>query len=120
MLKTNTKKAIKNIRNYIWVHTEGSFKDFKDVANHIRTRYEKEKPYSQKNINILGLTNYEVFREWAQGLPMDTLFLYYYNVSAVDLLGDILEETKEERNMFSEEQAEERLTQLIFREISKF
>lgn len=45
--------------------------------------------------------------------------LYYYNVSAVDLLADWLNETDSEKARFTEEQAEERITALLFRELTK-
>lgn len=42
---------------------------------------------------------------------------YYYNRSAVDDLGAILEETAEEKARYSEAQAETLLTSLIYREL---
>ena len=59
------------------------------------------------------------FCDWASGLPSIFDTDYYYNVSAVDLLGDILEETPEERARFSEEQAEEKISYLIYSELIK-
>ena len=57
--------------------------------------------------------------DWCSGLPgvLDTC--YYYNRSAVDDLGAILEETDEERARYTEEQAEKMLTTLIYRELKK-
>lgn len=60
-----------------------------------------------------------MFRDWAQGLPTAFNTLYYYNVSAVDLLADWLNETDSEKARFTEEQAEERITALLFRELTK-
>ena len=44
---------------------------------------------------------------------------YYYNVSAVDLLAEWLEETEEEKKRFTEEQAEEKITYLLYCELQK-
>lgn len=64
-------------------------------------------------------SSFEMFRDWAQGLPTAFNTLYYYNVSAVDLLADWLNETDSEKARFTEEQAEERITALLFRELTK-
>ena len=42
---------------------------------------------------------------------------YYCNVSAIDLLAEWLEETEEEKKRFTEEQAEEKITWLLYREL---
>lgn len=42
---------------------------------------------------------------------------YYCNVSAIDLLADWLEETEEEKKRFTEDQAEEKITYLLYREL---
>ena len=44
---------------------------------------------------------------------------YFYNRSAVDDLGEILEETDEEKAKYNERQAEDLLTWLIYRELLK-
>ena len=122
MLRTNSKKARANVIEYI-----------KQDAGYLEDNYEyiaetdqeflasvygvflSEKSYElQKNKYI---NQYSLFKEWAQGLAMGGLFCYYYNRSAVDDLGDILEETEEERQRYSESEAEEMLTRLIFREV---
>lgn len=79
--------------------------------------FEIEKPYALKDALLRGISQQAIFEEWAQGLALGNLFIYYYNVSAVDLLGDILEQTKEERNKYTETQAESKLTYLIYREV---
>ena len=126
MLKTNSKKAIENIWAYImedldyinsgygYEITEG---DRKATAAAIYEIFESEKYndsyYKQYN-------KQKVFADWAQGLALGGMFNYYYfNKNAVDVLGDILEETETERNKYTEEQAAEMLTNLIYREIIK-
>lgn len=58
--------------------------------------------------------------DWMQGLPTafpvsDDVFLR----SAVDFLGNILEETKEEKARYSDEQAEKLACNLLYRELEK-
>jgi hypothetical protein len=52
-------------------------------------------------------------------LPSVINTLYYYNRSAITDLGDILEETEDERNRYTESQAEKLLTKLIYRTIQE-
>lgn len=59
----------------------------------------------------------ERFTDWAQGLPSILDTCYYYNRSAVDDLGAILEETAEEKARYSEQNAEQLLTALIYKEL---
>ena len=58
--------------------------------------------------------------DWMQGLPTafpvaDDIFLH----SAVDFLGDLLDETEEEKQRFTEEQAEKSSVYLLYRELEK-
>ena len=66
-----------------------------------------------------NMTLFDYFEEWASGLPSFLDCDYYYHLTAVKILGDILEETEEERRNYDEQRAEKRLTQLLFREIYK-
>ena len=127
-LKTNSKKAKANIQNYIrqaanylidcgYEVENYNLDNFNELSACIWDTFQKEKYYSIEYINRNRLSWYEVFKDWAQGLALN-LFDYYYNVSAVDLLGDMLEQTKEERNKYTERQADETLTRLIYREIT--
>jgi hypothetical protein len=61
----------------------------------------------------------DVFEEWASGLPSVLDTCYYYNRSAVDDLGAILEQTETEKAKYNEQESEKLLTYLIFREIKK-
>ena len=126
-LRTNSKKAKENIHNYIRntfdyiVDSYGvdscDLGDFHALCAQIWKIFESEKFYSVENMSRLHLTYYDVFKEWAQGLALN-IFEYYYNISAVDLLGEMLEESEEERAKYTEEQAEEMITRLIYREIT--
>lgn len=126
MLKTNSKKARENIRTYIMEHFDPTGYDvnqepatFEETARIILDTFAEEKQYDTRYIYRVGLSDYNVFKDWAAGLPSILDTCYYYNRSAVDDLGEILEETTEEKARYTESQAEERLTYLIFRELQK-
>lgn len=120
-IRSNSKKAKENIYSYIRAY----------AAEYLSCDYgidpadidSKKGLYSA----IWGIftteksgrgTYYAVFQEWASGLAMGGLFCYYYNRSAIDDLSGILEETAEEAARFTEAQAEETLTRLIYRELT--
>lgn len=124
MLRTNSKAAKANIIEYIkqdqdyieesYNYTPGNDNELLASVYGI---FLSEKTYELQRNNYIN--QFEIFKSWAQGLALGGLFCYYYNRSAVDDLGNILEETEEERNKYSEAQAEEMLTKLIYREIVK-
>ena len=122
MLKTNTRKARQNIRNYIINHS-----DF--------TNYEKETPtefpalavelletfrdeFFEYSRNYYHNNEYNAFIDWCSGLPSVIDTCYYYNRSAVDDLAAILEETETEKAKYSESESEALLTWLIYRELT--
>ena len=133
MLKTNTKKVRENIKNYILknFHPEdyagypdeftGDAKNFEDVKKYIIDIFKKEyaDPHHAHEKKLNYTPDAVRFVEWSQGLPCVFNFNYYVSRSAVDDLGDILEETPEERNRFTEYAAENWLTCLIYRELSR-
>lgn len=120
MLKTNSKQARENVQAYIMQHFDGCNCDietketFTQTAAIIMDVFRSEKPaeggYSR-------MSEQERFTEWAAGLPSILDTCYYYNRSAVDDLGKILEETEQEKARFTEQDAENRLTYLIYREL---
>ena len=121
MLRSNSKKAIENIHNYIMDNFSGDNysieqpETFKEAAKIIYKVFTDEMLHGyNKSRNIQS-----VFIEWLSGLPSIIDSCYYYNRSAVDDLAGILEETKEEAARFTESEAEEMLSRLIFREVSK-
>ena len=117
-----TKNAIGNIRAYIMDkftpenYTGTAPKDFSGVAAFILDTFRKEK---MSDFRYHDCNEFAAFADWCQGLPSVLNTCYYYNRSAVDDLGAILEETAEEKARFSEPEAERRLTWLIYRELSK-
>ena len=122
MLKTNSKQAKENIKNYIIENFDySSYEEegkatpetYEEICKCIYETMLSEKFYS-KEIN-----NYETFKAWCQGLPSMLDTCYYYNRSAVEDLKNILEETDEETKKFTESEAEEKITYLLYREIIK-
>ena len=117
-----TKKAIGNIRAYIMDnfapenYTDTPPKDFPEVAAFILETFRKEK---MSDFRYRNCNEFAAFTDWCQGLPAVLDTCYCYNRSAVDDLGRILEETAEEKERFTEAEAERRLTWLIYRELGK-
>lgn len=118
MIRTNSKKARENIRKYIIDNYDGesySFPettDFNTIAANILDVFRQEKPRNKGN-------EQEIFIEYCAGLPTILDTCYYYNRSAVDDLGAILEETDAEKSKYSEQNAERLLTILIYRELTR-
>ena len=121
MLRSNSKKAIENVRAYIINGFDGENYEietpdtFEEVAKIIYNTFADEYLYEYNRRR----NEQEVFTEWCSGLPSILDTCYFYNRSAIEDLGDILEETEAERNKYTEEQAEKYLTYLIYREIVK-
>ncbi len=122
MLKTNTKKARENVRAYIVNnftpenYTDTAPQEWPEIAAFILNTFRNEKP----PVGAYGrMTEQERFTDWASGLPSVIDCGYYYNRSAVDDLGTILEETEAEKARFDERKAENLLTYLIYRELVK-
>jgi hypothetical protein len=120
MLKTNSKKAHENIRAYIIANYDPTnyelpeTDNFSEIATNIYKTFQSEKYYRAK-----GIPEFTLFEEWASGLPSIIDTCYYYNRSAVDDLGEILEETESEKKRYTEREAESFLTRLIYNEIKK-
>jgi len=120
MLKTNSKQARENIRNYIIDRFDCSDYEpeiipegFTEIAKSILTTFRDEK------INWQKIPEVDLFADWAAGLPAVLDTCYYYNRSAVDDLGKILNETQAEKDKYSEDKAQELLSSLIYRELLK-
>ncbi|MBQ1294098.1 MAG: hypothetical protein IIY21_08675 [Clostridiales bacterium] len=124
-LKTNSRKAIENIRKYIIDGFDGEShgwedaKSFEDVSKCIMTVFyiERGKPLVEDRHYFR--TYQDAFIDWCSGLPTIIDTCYYYNRSAIKDLGDILEENLEEREKYTEHEAEDLLSYLIFREVLK-
>lgn len=128
-LKTNSRKARENVRGYILKYFRGG--DYSEIIGESLTAPQQDfarvaaytlKVFRTEKLRNGGLAYYgteeRAFAEWAAGLPgvLDTLY-FYYNRDAVDDLGAILEETEEEKNRFTETDAANLLTRLIYWEL---
>lgn len=122
MLKTNSKQAKENIKVYIIEHFDfsgyemdgkSSPETYKEICKCIYDTMMEEKFYSRE------VNGFETFKSWCQGLPSLLDTCYYYNRSAVEDLKNILEETEAEASKYTEEESAERLTYLLYREITK-
>lgn len=128
MLRTNSKKAVENIRAYIIKHFDGENYNFSGDANDfhavaafiykcfIDEKYKGAEGYYARR----GYSMQDVFAEWAEGLPSVLDTCYFYNRSAVDDLAEILEESDSEKATYNDERkAEKLLTNLISLHIFK-
>ena len=123
MLKTNSKKARENIRAYIvnnfdpCGYTETPPESWPGIAAYIMETFRAELFNSENIRRYYRYNESSAFFAWAAGLPSILDTCYYYNRSAVDDLGAILEETESEKARYNESDAEKLLTTLIYREL---
>lgn len=125
MLRTNSKKATENIRVYIMGnftpegYTDNPPQEFPKIAAFILDIFRSEKYHLPEDRRYYHGCELSAFRDWCAGLPSVFDTCYFYNRSAVDDLGAILEETEQEKARYTEQQAEQLLTDLIYRELLK-
>ena len=125
MLRTNSKKAAENIRAYIMDgftpenYTDNPPQEFPEIAAFILDTFRSEKYWCPQDVRYYHGCERLAFRDWCAGLPCVLDTCYFYNRSAVDDLGAILEETEQEKARYTEQQAEQLLTDLIYRELLK-
>lgn len=130
MLRTTRKEVKDAIKAYImgsvseWYDNNRDYfdgelanldsRDYGDMCKALLLEFKAEYLHGY---NARITDKFALFESWASGLAMNGLFLYYYNVSAVDLLGEWLMETESEKARYTEEQAEKHITRLIWREV---
>lgn len=126
MLKTNCKIVRDRIRAFILsaenveeFAPEAPNETYNDKARAIYADFIRWYDGDNRNKGSHPRNLQEAFHDWTGGLPAIIDTCYRYNVSAVDMLGDILEETPAERAKYSECEAKKMLSYLIFREISR-
>lgn len=137
MRKTNSKEVKEIIKKYIMEHfsyymddNRGHFsgdleqinganvENYAEVCNSILTIFGAEKLKYDNRFKANLASRYDMFIDWCSGLCSAIDTSYYYNVSAVDLLGEWLEETEIEKAKFDESKAEEMITRLLWRELN--
>lgn len=146
MLRTNSKKAIENIRAYILDNFDVcNYSEYGYITEAIETNkrrdsYDSDLPrydiFSMAAHAILDcfhaeklkydnryqagrVSRSDLFVDWCQGLPSILDCGYYYNRSALKDVQNILEQTNTEAAKYSERDAEKLLTALIWRELNK-
>lgn len=124
MLKSNCKIVHERIRAYILsaenvaeFAPEAPNETYNDKARAIFAYFMEYYNGDNRNKGSRPMNLQEAFHEWTGGLPAIIDTCYRYNTPAVEMLGDILEETAEERARYSECDAERMLSYLIYREL---
>lgn len=131
MLRTNSRKAMENIRKEIMDSYEDANEyytfegreaktDFNEICADILEAFRIEKLENNCYYIAGRASRNEMFMDWMQGLPAafpvaDDIFLR----SAIDFLGNILEETEEEKARYTEDKAEKLACNLLYRELEK-
>ena len=127
-LKTNSKQAKTNLFEYIRENiadraeeANATIESNKDAALFVYQTFLDEKmcDYYKAKIRAFKMSEYDVFKDWAQGLPLNGLFDFWYHCTAKTTASEILEETESEANRFTEEEAENFLTRWIYSTIKK-
>lgn len=124
-LRSNSKKAVENIRQYI---RDGYNPDgyelqepdtFPALASQLLQVFRSEKYHLPQDVRYYHGSEQAAFADWCAGLPSILDTCYFYNRSAVADLANILQETPEEASRYTEQDAEQLLTWLIYRELKK-
>lgn len=125
MLRTNSKKAKANIRNYILEnftpenYTDTPPTEWHEIAVFIYDTFRYEKYCCIEDFQYYRYNEWKAFLDWCSGLPSILDTCYFYNRSAIEDLGNILEQTETERSKYEESAAENLLTLLIYNELTK-
>ena len=127
MIRTNSKEVRKAIQTLILAEAVDvnngyvPFEDLKTAAEAIKADVMRvmSGDYRNRAHNLPGWSERD-FTEWVHCLPglLDLPFIYR-QPDAVEVLGDILQETPEERARYTETDADRLLCHLIFRELDK-
>lgn len=124
MVKTNSKVARENVKQFILEnctdYNGNNFQTLKQCCIYIYNSFVDEF-YATDKRRYINSKEY-LFNEWVHGIPSGHLFDYYLykdNYNAIDILGDILQETPTEKSLYTEENACRLLTHLIYREVEK-
>ena len=141
MLKTNSKQVKENIKKYIiesytaWLaddqdYIETKAETFEEIAKKILKECFRAKALNIrcKTLNDIYIfigryygSIQKMFIEWCEGLPsiLNCDYYLYYRVSPVELLGEWLKETEEEKSKYSNDEASDLITKLIYINLTK-
>jgi len=114
MLKTNTKKVMNSIRNYVfenYCNDDVEIKNANDAIEHLK---EDWLDYAKQHKDPYFKYSVDEFDSWLQGLPCGLDYYASYG-EAWNFLKEAMEETEEEAKRFTQEQANHRLSMLIFK-----
>lgn len=131
MLRTNSKEVMKRIKNIIlesyelaeeYYAFEGrqAKTEYNDICKDIMHFFYIEKRNDDCLYKVGRISEQDLFYDWVSGLPSafpvsDDIFLR----SAVDFLGNLLDETEQEKKKYTDEQAEKQCCNLLYRELNK-
>ena len=119
MLKTNCKRVREAVRAYVVKNTNGWEKDpdtFEEAAAIIKRAWDGYKYRGMRQEFKNNIV--EAFKDFASCLP-NNVFDYIAEGDTVKLVGDMLEQTEQERAEYTDSQACDLLTYLIYSEVSK-
>lgn len=124
MLKTNSKKARENVKQYIIDnftpenYTDAPEEDWREIARFILETFRTEKYSRPEDFRYYNNNERAAFADWCAGLPSVLDTCYFYNRSAIRDLSDILDQTIEiSLKKYTESDAERVLTYLIYNEL---
>ena len=119
MLRTNSKKARENIRQWILENLGSDYEagTFQEAAKIINEHFYAEMIKHDNRYKAGRVSRFELFKDWTSGLPGALCCDDIYLRPVVPVLALILEETEAEASKYSEDQAEAKLIALIYREL---
>lgn len=129
MLRTSSKKVKEKIKAYLinGFEDSGRYSDkdkdialyrYDEVCDEVLIAFYEQIIEFDKGYYTSPKSNlFDGFVYWVSGLCDEINSIYYYKPIAKDIIAEWLEETEEEKNKYSEEQAERLITSLLWREL---
>lgn len=119
MLKTNSKKARENVKQWILDNLGPDYNagSFNEAARIIKNHFFEEKIKFDCRYAAGRISRFDLFEDWTSGLPGALCCDGIYLRPVVPVVAAILEETPEEAARFSESDAEKLMIRLIYREL---
>lgn len=125
MLRTNSKELKNKIDNYILENFDNEcifdFEGYEKynkklqllkICDYVKNEFERVKGYDPRY----------TFKDYACGLPSGGLFdqiVYHEYYKAVEIVGELLEQTDEQKQKYDNQQAMELLINLIYKQVEK-